>query len=84
MQKDERYVAIYARLSKEDNYAGRMSNSIAHQFEILHDYVERHNLGRVLEYQDKSTPRLIQFYTFKNAVRPPFLGGFFVSRVSAS
>ncbi len=52
MQKDERYVAIYARLSKEDNYAGRMSNSIAHQFEILHDYVERHNLGRVLEYQD--------------------------------
>ena len=52
MSKDERYVAIYARLSKEDNYAGRMSNSIAHQFEILHDYVDTHNLGRVLEYQD--------------------------------
>lgn len=52
MPKDERYVAIYARLFKEDNYAGRMSNSIAHQFEILHDYAERHNLGRVLEYQD--------------------------------
>lgn len=52
MSKDERYVAIYARLSKEDNYSGRMSNSIAHQFEILHDYVDRHNIGRVLEYQD--------------------------------
>lgn len=52
MSKDERYTAIYARLSKEDNYAGRMSNSIAHQFEILHDYADRHNLGRVLEYQD--------------------------------
>ena len=25
---------------------------------------------------DKTTPRLIQFYTFKNAVNPPFLGGF--------
>lgn len=25
---------------------------------------------------DKTTPRLIQFHTFKNAVNPPFLGGF--------
>ena len=25
---------------------------------------------------DKTTPRLIQFYTFKNAVNPPFLGVF--------
>lgn len=64
MQKDERYVAIYARLSKEDNYAGRMSNSIAHQFEILHDYVERHNLGRVLEYQDNKYLNKIQFNLF--------------------
>lgn len=29
--------------------------------------------GNVL---DKTTPRLIQFHTFKNAVNPPFLGGF--------
>ena len=27
-------------------------------------------------YKDKTTPRLIQFHTFKNAVNPPFLGGF--------
>lgn len=27
---------------------------------------------------DKTTPRLIQFHTFKNAVNPPFLGGFSV------
>ena len=27
-------------------------------------------------YIDKTTPRLIQFHTFKNAVNPPFLGGF--------
>lgn len=26
--------------------------------------------------QDKTTPRLIQFHTLKNAVNPPFLGGF--------
>lgn len=28
---------------------------------------------------DKTTPRLIQFHTFKNAVNPPFLGGFLFS-----
>ena len=27
-------------------------------------------------FLDKTTPRLIQFHTFKNAVNPPFLGGF--------
>ena len=27
---------------------------------------------------DKTTPRLIQFHTLKNAVNPPFLGGFSV------
>ena len=28
---------------------------------------------------DKTTPRLIQFHTLKNAVNPPFLGGFLFS-----
>mgnify|MGYP003174513202 CR=1 FL=1 len=27
-------------------------------------------------FLDKTTPRLIQFHIFKNAVNPPFLGGF--------
>ena len=31
-------------------------------------------------YIDKTTPRLIQFHTLKNAVNPPFLGGFFIFR----
>lgn len=26
--------------------------------------------------KDKTTPRLIQFHTLKNAANPPFLGGF--------
>lgn len=29
-----------------------------------------------LTFLDKTTPRLIQFHIFKNAVNPPFLGGF--------
>ena len=33
--------------------------------------------------KDKTTPRLIQFHTLKNAVKPPFLGGFFISSISA-
>ena len=34
-------------------------------------------LGKVkMIYIDKTTPRLIQFHTLKNAVNPPFLGGF--------
>lgn len=27
-------------------------------------------------FLDKTTPRLIQFHTFKNAANPPLLGGF--------
>lgn len=33
-------------------------------------------LGKIkMIYIDKTTPRLIQFHTLKNAVNPPFLGG---------
>ena len=37
--------------------------------------------GRVY---DKTTPRLIQFHTLKNAVNPPFLGGFLFSGTVAA
>lgn len=33
---------------------------------------------------DKTTPRLIQFHTLKNAVNPPFLGGFLISGTVAA
>ena len=33
---------------------------------------------------DKTTPRLIQFHTLKNAVNPPFLGGFLTSGTVAA
>lgn len=37
--------------------------------------------GKIL---DKTTPRLIQFHTLKNAVNPPFLGGFLFSGTVAA
>lgn len=36
----------------------------------------RPHLNRDMNVLDKTTPRLIQFHTLKNAVNPPFLGGF--------
>ena len=36
------------------------------------------------EILDKTTPRLIQFHTLKNAVNPPFLGGFLFSGTVAA
>lgn len=42
--------------------------------------------GIVLPHKicDKTTPRLIQFHTLKNAVNPPFLGGFLISGTVAA
>lgn len=37
-----------------------------------------------LTFLDKTTPRLIQFHTLKNAVNPPFLGGFLFSGTVAA
>lgn len=35
-------------------------------------------------FLDKTTPRLIQFHTLKNAANPPFLGGFLFSSTVAA
>lgn len=40
------------------------------------------NIARTI--YDKTTPRLLQSHTLENAVKPPFLGGFFISSVSAA
>ena len=45
----------------------------------LYDAIYTHCLPYLtpeMEVLDKTTPRLIQFHTLKNAVNPPFLGGF--------
>ena len=42
-------------------------------------------LGQIkMIYIDKTTPRLIQFHTFKNAANPPFLGGFSIFSIVAA
>ena len=55
--------------------------------------VARTQEGRLREFQnklasltflDKTTPRLIQFHTFKNAANPPFLGGFSIFSIVAA
>ena len=38
--------------------------------------ITQENKMSVRDFVDKTTPRLIQFHTLKNAVNPPFLGGF--------
>ena len=37
-----------------------------------------------IDVLDKTTPRLIQFHTFKNAANPPFLGGFSIFSIVAA
>ena len=47
--------------------------------------LEKTHKGKIdLIYIDKTTPRLIQFHTLKNAVNPPFLGGFLFSGTVAA
>ena len=41
--------------------------------QIVLSHLDFDGQGQLL---DKTTPRLIQFHTLKNAVNPPFLGGF--------
>ena len=40
--------------------------------------------AQISGFSDKTTPRLIQFHTLKNAVNPPFLGGFLFSGTVAA
>lgn len=49
-------------------------SSIVQRFSCINDGVAT----------DKTTPRLIQFHTFKNAANPPFLGGFSIFSIVAA
>lgn len=83
MLDQQKITILYCRLSNEDAMDGE-SNSIQNQRELLTRYAQDHGYTNIKVLVDKSTPRLIQFYTFKNAVKPPFLGGFFVFGTSAA
>lgn len=62
------FAAFYDRLTGNVDYTG-----LAGYLRALFIRYGGTMPGTVL---DKTTPRLIQFHIFKNAVNPPFLGGF--------
>lgn len=51
------------------NFKGRKSPGVAEK--VIETVCNKETV-----LYDKTTPRLIQFHTLKNAVNPPFLGGF--------
>ena len=63
---------FWDRYSK--NYSALMRRSERMYLQI-HKAI-RPFLKRDMDVLDKTTLRMIQFHTFKNAVNPPFLGGF--------
>ena len=74
------YAELKELLTSEEYAAARASTLNAHYtsptvIRAVYETVERMGFrtGNIL---DKTTPRLIQFHTLKNAVNPPFLGGF--------
>ena len=74
------FAELYTILSPEEYAAARESTLTAFYtppdvINAIYKAMEQMGFkeGNLL---DKTTPRLIQFHTFKNAVNPPFLGGF--------
>lgn len=50
-QADEKWTALYVRLSRDDENEGD-SNSIAHQIEILTKYAKDHQINSFRIYKD--------------------------------
>lgn len=78
----EEFKELYASLSPEEYRAAKESTLTAFYtppvvIKAMYEALDRlgFSQGNIL---DKTTPRLIQFHTLKNAVNPPFLGGFSV------
>ena len=57
--KDHRYVALYERLSHDDELQGK-SSSISNQKRILEDYALSHGMTSFRHYTDMYNQRLIQ------------------------
>ena len=82
------YAQLKELLTPEEYAAARGSTLNAHYtsptvIQAIYEAVGRMGFetGNIL---DKTTPRLIQFHTLKNAVNPPFLGGFLFSGTVAA
>lgn len=61
------FAFVYDELMNEVDYNGWVK--------YIEDIIDSEGV-KVKNILDKTTPRLIQFHTLKNAVNPPFLGGF--------
>ena len=84
----DEYLELKNTLSPEEYNAARASTLNAFYtspivIRSMYEALENMGLkqGNIL---DKTTPRLIQFHTLKNAVNPPFLGGFLFSGTVAA
>ena len=69
-----------------DRWAKRYDFAMSGNGRIYAQIVDRMKkvLNREMTVLDKTTPRLLQSHTLENAVKPPFLGGFFISGISAA
>ena len=74
------FTELYTLLSPDEYESAKASTLNAHYTSptvINAMYEGLENLGfKGGNVLDKTTPRLIQFHTLKNAANPPFLGGF--------
>ena len=82
------YEDFYAMTGKSDAFRAFCRDAFGEDFS-QDGFSDLEQVDRILKYipkaenvhiLDKTTPRLIQFHTFINAVNPPFLGGFFYFR----
>lgn len=76
----DEFIELYTALSPDEYESARASTLTAFYTPpvvISSIYKAMEQMGfREGNILDKTTPRLIQFHTLKNAVNPPFLGGF--------
>lgn len=79
-KKTEQSQKVYNEMAWEYDSAPEGRYTRPHKEEIIKKAALRDG-DNIL---DKTTPRLIQFHTFKNAANPPFLGGFSIFSIVAA
>ena len=84
----DEFIELYTALSPDEYESARASTLTAFYTPpvvISSIYKAMEQMGfREGNILDKTTPRLIQFHTFKNAANPPFLGGFSIFSIVAA
>ena len=85
LDKNNRLLGVVKKFSELDLDPNKVDgHKMGYMFEeIIRRFSENAEAGdhytpREVTVLDKTTPRLIQFHTLKNAANPPFLGGFLI------